>query len=311
MQPEENFPTWPRFFKLLLYAVALLYVAAASTLFAVVRVPEWHLQLLRFLYRAWQFFLVHVGSTGPGFISPVIVSLLSIIGTLLCIGYLQGRPAMRKHFWENAAITAVVFITVMLVVYVPQFAWEAVRAVCNDHQALVNRVGELHDYAKNKQQFDDELRHARSEAERWHSAYSGLSRGDIHPDRVLNSEESNKLFEALKTMSKDPRNKDYIIVELGAVQDREATRLGWQLYKIFHEAHWNIKPRPKLGKEFDQISSHSLPIGIMVWADDQAKGTWLGWMLKDAGLPEVYVNPYPVPQGFKGEVIWIGYKQWP
>ena len=95
----------------------LLSVAIAGALVAILHAGVWHHHLLRFLYRTWEGFLVQVGSTPSGFIRPIIVSVVSIAGTLLCIGYLYGRAAMKRHCWETAAITSVVFATVMLLVY--------------------------------------------------------------------------------------------------------------------------------------------------------------------------------------------------
>jgi hypothetical protein len=311
MSPDTNQTPWSRFFRLLYYVGVVLCVVVVATSIAILYVHGWHQHLLRFLSRAWQNFLMHIGSTEPGFISPIIVSVLSIIGTILCIRYLQGRDAMLKHWWENAAITALMTFAFLAVVYGPQVIWELAKTSYNDHQTLANEIGGLQAYASDKKKFDDKLRQALSEVERWHNAYSGLSRGDIHPDRVLNSEESNKLFEALRQSSKDPRNKDWVTVEMGSVQDREAMHLGSQLWGIFHEAHWTIKPRKKLGKEFENLYPLLLGVTILTDNQDQSRGTWLGWQLKDAGLADTYINPNPIPPTFKGTVVWIGYKQYP
>jgi hypothetical protein len=101
---------------------------------------------------------------------PIIVSVISIAGALLCIGYLYGRAAMKRHCWETAAIISVVFATVMLLVYGTQLAWEVVRSSYDDHGALVRRLGELQKYAKDKQKFDDELRWAKGETQHWQDA---------------------------------------------------------------------------------------------------------------------------------------------
>lgn len=72
---------------------------------------------------------------------------------------------MKRHCWETAAIISVVFATVMLPVYGTQLAWEVVRSSYDDHGALVRRLGELQKYAKDKQEFDDELRWAKGETQ--------------------------------------------------------------------------------------------------------------------------------------------------
>jgi hypothetical protein len=133
---EGDSPRWPRFFSLLHWVGALLYITAAATLLVIFRTQLWHYPLLRFTYRVWTSFLASVGSTGAGFVSPILVSFLSIVGTILCIGFLQGIAAMKKHFWENAAITVVVFVTVMLMVYGTQFAWQVAHIGYDEHKTL-------------------------------------------------------------------------------------------------------------------------------------------------------------------------------
>lgn len=41
----------------------------------------------------------------------------------------------------------------------------------------------------------------------------------------------------------------------------------------------------------------------------QNRGTWIGWMLKDAGV-ETMGNPFSLLED-KDTVIWVGYKQLP
>jgi hypothetical protein len=186
-----------------------------------------------------------------------------------------------------------------------------VRAVYDDHEESIHKIDELRGYEKDKQKFQDDLRYARADAEHWHNAYSGSSRSDIHPDRVLNSEESNKLFDELKRVSQEAGNKDYIKVEIGNVTDREALHLERQLFNVLYEAHWKIKTREKMGEDFDDYNkAYPFPVGVAVWSDDQSRATYLAWMLRDGGLSDVYSNPTG-PAKFKGVLIWIGYKQWP
>src|SRR2546425_5042311 len=94
--------------------------------------------------------------------------------------------------------------------------------------------------AGDDQQLREQLKRAHSEAQHWHDAYLRISRGETRPDRILNSEEANTLYEELRRISKDARNKDFIKLDFGVVQDREASHLAIQLFKIFKEAHWNV-----------------------------------------------------------------------
>jgi hypothetical protein len=53
---------------------------------------------------------------------------------MVCIGVMQGKDAMLKHWWETALITGVVLVTAMLAVYGPQFIWQAVELAQDDHR---------------------------------------------------------------------------------------------------------------------------------------------------------------------------------
>ncbi|HEV1995207.1 MAG TPA: hypothetical protein VGR03_12835 [Candidatus Acidoferrum sp.] len=216
---------------------------------------------------------------------------------------MQVKRALQEN-WLPTAISAGLLVAVWVIL----FSARVVSTTYDDHQSLVKGIGDLQGYARDKQKFDSELRQAHSDAEVWHNAYSGLLHGDIHPDRVLNSENSSKLFEALKLVSKNPKNKEFVTVEMGGVQDREAISLRNQFWKIFNEARWIVKPRPKLGKEFEACPTFTL--GVTIWSENPQRGMYLVLLLKDAGV-ESNVNPCPMPQGVKGTIVWVGYKQWP
>lgn len=139
---------WRRFLKLLFYIVLLLNIVFVATCLAVLRATEWHRDLLRFSYHVWVAFLAHVGSTGPGFISPIILGVLTIALTMFSIGFLQGKEAMLKHWWETALVTGVVLVTTMLLVYGPQFVWQVVRVARDDHRVLVSANTQLRNAPK-------------------------------------------------------------------------------------------------------------------------------------------------------------------
>ncbi len=266
------------------------------------------------LYHTWQEIL---GAFSTSTLSLVIGSVA--IPTLIWLGnvavqfWLLRRRKVRSPLREAFAqswVSAVVTATMTVIAWTVIVGCFLVKIVYDDHQSLVNRLQDLQGYAKNKQQFDNQLRDARSEAERWRGAYLAQSHGDIHPDRVLNAEQTNTLFQELKRISNDPKNKDFVKVEIGCVLgDREACHLANQLFKTLNEAHWKVTWKRKLAKEFDNPNYASVR-GVTIWTDDDRnKGMFLMWELKDAGLSESYVNPFPIPPNFKGTVVWVGYKQ--
>lgn len=132
-----------RFLRLLYHIFAVVSTAAFVVGIAVLFAPTWHQHLLNLLRRSWARFLVYQGTTSPGFLNPIVVAIVIVAGTILAIGYLQGKAAMLKHWWENAAITVLVTATALLVTYGAQYAWKVVQETYDDHnrlaQALANR----------------------------------------------------------------------------------------------------------------------------------------------------------------------------
>lgn len=269
------------------------------------------------LLRALHNFLGLLGTTALGWAAPLLDSFLSIGFALYFILRREGREAMLSHWRQNAAVTLKVVIMVTLVIYLPLFGYSVIRTVYDDHESLVTRVQALRHYAETKDQLEEQVKQSRSEARHWQDAYQRMARGETHPDRILSSEETNTLYENFKRISKDSRNKDYLKLDFGSVQDREASRLAVQLFQVFTEAHWNVKwrkvpptaPGKPLPKDFEFI--YVAPAGVSIWTEQPSnKGQFLMWSLKDAGL-DVTVNPSPAPPSFKGTLVWVGYKQIP
>jgi hypothetical protein len=128
----------PRFTRLLRHVLTVLEMTLLLLSLSLLFAPGWRTPLFHLFAHSWRSFLFSIGTTGPGFVSPLLISLLGVIAALLCIGYLRGKDAMLRDWRENTAITALVTLTVLLVVYGPQFAWVFVRVVHEDHKNLVH-----------------------------------------------------------------------------------------------------------------------------------------------------------------------------
>jgi len=132
-----------RLLRLLYHIFTALSTAAFLTGIGILFARTWRPHLYNLLSRTWLNFLRYLGTTGAGFITPILVALCTVVGTLAVIGYLHGRQAMLKHWWENAAITAVVTTAVLLIVYGPIFGSELAETVYEDHENLVRANGVL------------------------------------------------------------------------------------------------------------------------------------------------------------------------
>jgi hypothetical protein len=72
------------------------------------------------LVRAWQSFLVAIGTTGLGFLANNIEQLIAIqIATHFFIWIFRGPDAMRNHKKQNLLIGALAYATAVLIVYAP------------------------------------------------------------------------------------------------------------------------------------------------------------------------------------------------
>ncbi len=317
---------WRRFFKLLFYIILALYIASAATFIAVLHNPEWHVWLLRFSWRVWQAFLGHVGSTGPGFISPIILSILSVVLTMVCIGVMQSWDAMLKHWWETALVTGVVLVTTMLAVYGPQFIWQAVKLAEQDSQqstasasAVVGLNGQLKDAKQNaEQQCEQAKDHEINRLKRQ------LNASCFRPDRHLTREDRAVIFAGLQQVAEEQKKKNVApsIHLLCGCQDLETSRfVNDELWPIFRNAGWTMRidmPSEKLTKEqieknFESerawIYQAGFAEGITVF-DKDSKG--FGWSLSmpfyERGYGGMWDQRHTELPNVDGLTIWIGYK---
>jgi|SRR5580704_1437516 hypothetical protein len=212
------------------------------------------------------------------------------------------RKAVGSSLWPGVFLGAGVCGLVLMALAV-----FGVRTIYGDHQALVGRIRELDDYAKNKADFDRRLSWAEGEVKHWQDAYQRAARGETKPDRIMNHEEEGALYDDLARLTKDPRNKEYIKIKLTSVSDRESRQLANQLWQVFQKAHWNVPIDPKFSNaDVTALNSASVE-GVTIFTDDPTNhGVFLQFSLRDANIDsQVYRLPAP---NLKGTVIVIGLK---
>jgi hypothetical protein len=222
----------------------LCNAVAVATLIIILYNAVWHRYLIQLFHLTWINFLGLVGSTGPGFISPVIVSLFSIVSTMVIIGFMQGLSVMQQHWAENACIALTVLVVSMAVVYGPQFAWEVASTGYQHNQDMVKQVQGLLQFASSRDRFQHELNAAKADAGRWQDAYNGISKGEIVPDRILNREETDRLHDELTKYAMNSGDKKYSTARIAPAfwQDQESAYLAQQLFRAFNESKWMTLP---------------------------------------------------------------------
>jgi hypothetical protein len=325
---------WPRFRKLLYYVVLSFYVVSSATFVAVFWTAEWHQDLLRFSDRVWLAFLVHVGSTGPGFISPIILSVLSIVLTMACIAFLEGVTAMLKHWWETAVMTAVVLVTSIVLVYGPQFIWQLVRVAREDHRTVVASSQQL---ATDNKSLRNQLSDATHNAEQQCEQAKGdeikqlkkrVNAACFNPDRRLGPMEQEQLFSALKRirieMEKQKQTPTFRFN--GFSGDAETSRFAATLWPIFQNAGWTWKPIPPSPNAPDILKAkteqaeqekwmldHGLSEGIMVFDKNWPKGFGpsVAMAFSQMGLADWFQSNQQQAKELPHLdelTVWIGYK---
>jgi hypothetical protein len=297
-----------RFLRLLRHCIAGLEIVAI-VVGVTILCGGWESHLFRLFYRSWHNFLGHVGTTGPGFFSPVIVSILCVLGTLLCIRFLQGREAMLKHWSENAAITALVTIVVLLVVYGPQFAWQLVRTIYDDHQSLVAQVKKLQIDIPEK---DKEIIGLKDR----------LTATCFMPDRKLTAQQRDKLYASLRMTAEQFHHPHFKIGYFN--NDMESLRYAGMIVPILRDAGFiserDIIRPPRLKADDAPDLGFREGLSIQVEVDtaastlDPLRQQIIAAILQDFGNAQVEMTSYPVGahwplKQMNGIVIWVGYKK--
>lgn len=215
----------------------------------------------------------------------------------------------------------------VLALVVVVFGIFSIRTIYSDHQLLSAATNNLTQQTLKLQQDlaanckDDEQRlnqaaeqerQARYEARHWQDAYERISRGEMHPDRLLDHGDEDTLYSGLRDIAKNMRPLP--VIQIGSVQDREAQRVAFQILRSFFKAKLPITWQKEPNKELKAKIEYSLPVGITIWTDQpNSTGTFFYHVFHDAGL-DTSVNPNPsgVWPDLKGKVIiWVGYKQLP
>jgi hypothetical protein len=296
------------------------------------RSPDMRFHVGHFWHRWWSAFTAAVGSNSQGFtltfLEPLVAFITSFLALLLFVGWRAMKQDKLKAIIAAFALT----FTVQVILFGPTFTRKGIDTVYQDRQSLVKAVTALtannaqlrsensrlanSDIGNKVAQAQADVQAERDNARRWREAYEETTKGDLHPDRNLDSEDRRRLREMLERIAKDPRNKDYIKLDFGMNTNPETQHIGWQVYTIFKESHWSLPPKiktePPKGIE-DQLQVYggrSYASGIFIFTDDpQNRGRYLSSMLNSCCGLQVLVNPRGVPQNFKGTLLWIGNKQ--
>jgi hypothetical protein len=141
-----------------------------------------------------------------------------------------------------------------------------------------------------------------------------ISPSSVQTDRVLNSQQSEHLYQKLREFAADPNHADLISVTIApyAYQDIESSRLTSQLTRVLEDAHWKVLRQTQLPIKLEGRVQHQIPIGIWILTShDQNYGYFLWTGLKEVNLDSEVRPKSDLPADFNGTIIWVGYKEAP
>jgi capsular polysaccharide biosynthesis protein len=268
------------------------------------------------LHRTGQYFLASLGTTKlDWFVENVVLFLATLGVTLLVVRVFRGRAAMTSHAQENLLIGLIVYVVVSIGLWGTLFMRSFIHTTFDDHMALGAKIAELK--KKNNQllsasevpQLKTALKQAQADAQRWQDSYQRIASHEVAPDRILSSQQIAALYDELQLVRTYATNDEIISIEIGGSSCQEASHLAYQIFQVFSSAHWRAKFKPNMGGDLKAAYKNFQTFGISIWSDQpNNRGVFLKSALRGAGL-ESEVNPFPLPPGFKGTVIWVEEKQ--
>jgi hypothetical protein len=123
------------------FLTSVFYLAIA---YFVLRPLEWREHLFNLLSQAFGMFTALQSSNTLGWVLNTIVSSsFTIILTLLLVGVIRGKSAMKQHSLETAAIALLALFGQIVAIYGPIYLHSVVRTVYEDHQSLVAKANAL------------------------------------------------------------------------------------------------------------------------------------------------------------------------
>jgi hypothetical protein len=255
------------------------------------------------------------GTSTLGFI--VWIVALTVMSWLSAVvhGFLKRRKIEREGafcFTVRESLTSGL-LPLAGVSFLAAIAWgiSATVIIYQDHQDKAERIQNLQSYASSEVQMNNELAEAQAKANNWRDAYTSISKGEVVPDRILSREEIDKLHDRLTELAKNSGDINFVKIEIAPFryEDRESLNFASQLFNIFKGAKWNVRWKTSYDKAFADEFNNSMPLGVVIYTDNQSKGSFIMWTLRDAGV-DARVS-LDVPAGFRGTMICVGNKQFP
>jgi hypothetical protein len=322
-------------FRVLKTIVFISGVAALLCVFWALANPTMRPHFAHWFYRWIRNATSSTGTNPLGFalfLSDAFVFLLVTAGEI----YREhGWAGMLKALSKERALRSLrIALICTLTIYGPVFTFFLAKSIYDDHRSLVSKNAELVQNNRDLAAKDADLatrvnsvsqkengdisavkaeaQQAKDDARHWQEAYERYSHGEQFPDRHLDREDRYRLRDELERVAKAPSNKEYIKIDFAIAPNSEAQHIGFQLYQLFRDAHWNVSKPMELPKDLQeemQAYGGVNASGIFIFTDQPDKGRYLSVMLGRIGGQSIVVNPRGLPQHYKGLMLWVANKQ--
>lgn len=268
--------------------------------------------MLQMLYRAMSDSL-HMFDTGPAAIG---LTILGAFVTALIVFLARGWEGLKKHLVENILIVFGGAIATWLLVFIVLLIHLPTKMLAESNDNLARVIREKRQFSETINALNSEVTAQKEVIERLNKSgnkrpiiVAAIDKNGL-PDRFLNAEQKDHLYQDLRRISDDPRQKDYVTVTIAAAypHDRESSRLVSQLIGVFEDAHWNVTGQHVPNNE--GVTQGQIPIGIWVSASNNM-ALFVEGSLLNVGLRAETQPNNKLPPDFKGVLIVVGYKDSP
>jgi hypothetical protein len=273
--------------------------------------PMWP-HFVSLLHRAWQSFLGGQGTTALGLITPVLVSVVSAVLTLFVIFLWRGKDELMRHWKGNTAIAVLSAVVVNVLVYGVIFTRSFVHAGFDDHEALKQRVRQLHN--ENVGLTAELNEHNGPKDKQIAALQKQLGQQCYLPDRQFTKEQRDLLYTTFKGILRDWKEPPPTIVLGSFPGDHESEHIRSEIEEVALNAGFRRGSTLKTfnQEQLDWVRNQGFPAGMLISGEVPNDGRSVFLRQLFAGMDFFPQMIGKMPNAEKGTILlWVGYKTWP
>jgi hypothetical protein len=244
------------------------------------------------------------------------LAILGAVVTAVIVWLCRGKEELKKHVVENILIVFGGSVATWVLVFIVVLIHLPTKMLAESNDNLTKVIQEKRQFSETINALNSEVAGQKEVIERLNKSENkrpiiaaAIDKNGL-PDRFLNAEQKDHLYQDLRRISDDPRQKDYVTVTIAAAypHDRESSRLVSQLIGVFEDAHWIVTGQHVPNNE--GVTQGQIPISIWVSASNKM-ALFVEGSLLNVGLRADTQPNDKLPPNFKGVLIVVGYKDSP